>query len=69
MKRNVAKAVAEYKRRFGGDKDIFTLYDVGQIREMFGDEVDLVYNGLMAGFMVGYRAAQRAARKRGQGKA
>lgn len=38
--------------------------DFYQIREMSDSSVDLVYNGLMAGYMIGYRQARREARSK-----
>lgn len=66
MRRDLRKYIAEYLRRYDGtEKDSFRVSDYQQIWQMSsggssGDlYYDLVFNGLMAGFMVGYKKAVR----------
>ena len=66
MRRDLRKYIAEYIRRYDGtEKDSFRVSDYQQIWKMSREEpngglyYDLVFNGLMAGFMVGYKKAIR----------
>lgn len=72
MKRNLQKAIDEYKHLYHGRKDrkgAFYDTDYFQIAELsnYGktpdDYIDTVFNALKAGFMVGYQAALRERRK------
>lgn len=66
MKRDLKKAIANYKSKFGSEtrsKAAFYPTDYWQIKDMSDNSFDLVTNALQAGFMIGYQAAQREARK------
>lgn len=70
MKRNMRKAIADYKKRYGGKTNAegaFFCVDIAQIAEISGGvdkTYNLIENSLFAGFMIGYRKAQRDYRKR-----
>ncbi len=70
MKRDMRKAIADYKKRYGGKTNAegaFFCDDIAQIAEISGGvdkTYNLIENSLLAGFMIGYRKAQRDYRKR-----
>ena len=69
MKRDLTKAINEYQSRLEKGKAArFFAGDFYQIREISQSSVDLVYNGLMAGYAIGYRQAKREARKKARAK-
>lgn len=67
MKRDLNKAIEDYKRKFwkrGNRKGILFVSDFLQIDEMSnGSKACMIDNALMAGFMIGYRFAKRESRK------
>ena len=72
MRRDIAKAIEEYKQRYSGKNGkeaAFFISDTNQIMELSADDTpgnmlyNIIFNSLEAGFMIGYRKAQRDARK------
>ena len=79
MKRSIAKAVEDYRKKYykdGNREGLFYASDILQVKELAekkaapysGHIMEVLYNaigiGLEAGFMIGYRTAQRQARRR-----
>lgn len=75
MKRDINKAIQEYKKNYEGRSDgtgAFYMDDLRQIQATaegmsgFDRDYELITNALMAGFMIGYRKA-KADTKKGRG--
>lgn len=71
MKRNLQKAITDYKKTFGGNDQRGSIYtsDLEQIIAIstpagstLPDPYKLASNALRAGFMIGYRTAKREKR-------
>ena len=71
MKRDLQKAITDYKKTFGGNdrRGAFYMSDIEQIiavskpaGSMRSDLYQLAGNALRAGFMIGYRTAKREKR-------
>ena len=79
MKRNMLKAIEEYKQEFWinrkGREGVFFLEEIMQIKESLpiNNAAETVYDaitkGLMAGYMLGYRKALKDVKKRAKGQA
>ena len=75
MKRDINKAIQEYKKNYEGRSDgtgAFYMDDLRQIQATaegmsgFDRDYELITNALMAGFMIGYRKG-KADEKKGRG--
>lgn len=75
MKRDINKAIQEYKKNYEGRSDgtgAFYMDDLRQVQATaegmsgFDRDYELITNALMAGFMIGYRKA-KADTKKGRG--
>lgn len=79
MKRSIAKAVEDYRKKHykdGNKEGLFYASDILQVKELAekkaqpygGHIMEVLYNaigiGLEAGYIIGYRTAKRHARRR-----
>lgn len=68
MKRNMNKAIAEFKKLEDQRKvGTFYAHDLIGIDEMSRDKYECIINGLRAGYMIGYKAAMRDVKKAEEG--